>query len=129
MEEERRRQRVLIDQAIAEEVKVHLRNEDSRLNNWHLGKEIPLAVIFFLLVQTGTIVWWAASMSAEQASQRREQAEMKTAQHDVVIAQLAVDRRQDEDARRTEDRLIGELREIKEQLMRLVPREQRTSPR
>jgi hypothetical protein len=31
--------------------------------HWHIGREIPLAVIFAILVQTVGIVWWASSLS------------------------------------------------------------------
>lgn len=31
---------------------------------WHFDKRIPIALIFALGVQTATIVWWAATVSA-----------------------------------------------------------------
>lgn len=40
------------------------RKEDRRTNQWHVGKEIPLAMLFAILVQTGAAIWWAASFSA-----------------------------------------------------------------
>lgn len=32
---------------------------------WHVGKEIPLALIFAIVVQTGGWIWWAATLSAK----------------------------------------------------------------
>lgn len=40
---------------------------------WHFDKRIPIALIFALGVQTATIVWWAATVSA-----RIERLEEKT---------------------------------------------------
>lgn len=37
---------------------------DRRETNWHVGKEIPLAMLFAILAQTGAAIWWAASFSA-----------------------------------------------------------------
>lgn len=31
---------------------------------WHLDKRVPIALILTLAVQTGGMVWWAASISA-----------------------------------------------------------------
>jgi len=40
--------------------------EDRRKEQrWHVGKEIPLVLLFGLLVQTGGGIWWAASLSAK----------------------------------------------------------------
>lgn len=32
---------------------------------WHVGKEIPIALIVMLLLQSGGGIWWAATISAE----------------------------------------------------------------
>ena len=32
---------------------------------WHVGKEVPLALLLTLALQTAGGVWWAASMSAK----------------------------------------------------------------
>lgn len=37
-------------------------NEKER---WHVGKEIPLAIIVSLMLQTGGVVWWASSLSTK----------------------------------------------------------------
>lgn len=36
-----------------------------RDERWRVGKEIPLALIFALFVQTAGWIWWAASQSAK----------------------------------------------------------------
>lgn len=40
-----------------------LDTEDT-INQWHLDKRIPIALIFAVMMQTGAGVWWAASMAA-----------------------------------------------------------------
>lgn len=55
---------------------------------WHIGKEIPIAVLFAVLAQTCGGIWWAASLSAKI---------------DAAIAQLAeykAERYTKDDARR-----------------------------
>lgn len=37
-------------------------------NHWHLKKEVPLALVFVIAVQTAGIVWWAASTNERVAS-------------------------------------------------------------
>lgn len=32
--------------------------------SWHVGKEIPIAMLFAVAIQTGGALWWAASFSA-----------------------------------------------------------------
>jgi hypothetical protein len=32
---------------------------------WHVGKEIPLALIMLILAQTATGIWWAATQTAK----------------------------------------------------------------
>lgn len=34
-------------------------------DRWHVGKEVPIALLFAMLVQTGGWIWWAATMSAK----------------------------------------------------------------
>jgi phage terminase large subunit-like protein len=34
-------------------------------NKWHVGKEIPLAVLFTLMIQTGGGIWWLAQVSSK----------------------------------------------------------------
>lgn len=47
-------------------------------NRWHVGKEIPLAMIFALLMQTAGVIWWAASLSAKIDSLAEQVAWLKS---------------------------------------------------
>lgn len=38
---------------------------ENRVERWHVGKEIPLAVILGLVVQTGGLIWFAATQTAQ----------------------------------------------------------------
>lgn len=37
---------------------------------WHLKKEVPIALILALLLQTGGMVWWAATLQADNNALR-----------------------------------------------------------
>lgn len=39
--------------------------EERRSEKWHVGKEIPVAVILAFFVQTIGAVWWAATLTAK----------------------------------------------------------------
>lgn len=41
------------------------KHERRQTDRWHIGKEVPLAVLFMLLVQTGGGIWWLAQMSSK----------------------------------------------------------------
>lgn len=41
------------------------RASDDRAERWHIGKEIPLAVLLMLFIQTGGGIWWLAQVSAK----------------------------------------------------------------
>jgi hypothetical protein len=41
------------------------RRESDREQRWHIGKEIPLAVLLMLFIQTGGGVWWLAQVSSK----------------------------------------------------------------
>lgn len=34
--------------------------EDNKLEKWHLSKSVPISILFFLIMQTFSIVWWAS---------------------------------------------------------------------
>lgn len=70
----------------------HARRDDDR---WHVGKEIPLALIFVLVVQTGGWIWWAATQSAKLDYLTAMVAEFKVAQYTQ------------EDARRDKEIMVG----------------------
>jgi len=41
---------------------------------WHLDKKVPIALIFTIVLQTVTVVWWAATTSQrlDQVERRQE---------------------------------------------------------
>lgn len=76
-------------------------------DRWHVGKEIPLAVLFTLVIQTGGGVWWLAQVSSkidyaivtmqefkaerytrDDARRDRELASQRDAEHDRRLANL-----------------------------------------
>lgn len=85
--------------------------EDKR--RWHLGKEVPVATVMIMAVQTVAVIWWAASISAKVES-------MDKAMLVIQIAQTARDQRQDEDAARSEARITQQLDKINQKIDRLI---------
>lgn len=74
---------------------------------WHVGKEIPLAVLFTLIVQTGGGIWWLAQVSSkidhaistiqefkverytkDDGRRDRELAQQRDAEHDRRLAAI-----------------------------------------
>lgn len=39
--------------------------EDQQKERWHIGKEIPLSLIFAIIVQTGGFIWGLATLTAK----------------------------------------------------------------
>jgi len=124
MEEERRKVRVAIEEAAVAMLKQHIQDEDARIareesrargTKWHVGKEIPLAMIGTLLLQTAFIVWWAASVTAQTDANRQALAAF-------AITQNSVDKRQDDDARRSEDRILAQITAVSTKLDTLMER-------
>lgn len=72
---------------------------ETKKESWHLDRRVPLALIFALLVQTAGIVWWAATLQAENEGQetRISRLEQQNAQSTVLGERLA----------RLEERLEG----------------------
>jgi len=69
-------------------------NGDERRQNrerWHVGREIPIAVVLALIVQTVSGIWWAAGLSAKMDSTQAQ------------IIELKSDRYTSSDARRDND--------------------------
>lgn len=44
---------------------------------WHIGREVPVAVMMTLLFQTGGIVWWAANITAKLETLTSQVAELR----------------------------------------------------
>jgi hypothetical protein len=78
--------------------------------HWHLRKEIPVALIFTILLQTGGALWWAASINQRvaQIEQRLDSAAIRAQNIDNVVANQATQiavlvSRMDEQTRRIEE--------------------------
>jgi hypothetical protein len=50
-------------------------------DRWHVGKEIPIAMIAALFIQTGGWVWWAATQSAKLDTLTNMVSDFKQAQY------------------------------------------------
>lgn len=67
---------------------------------WHLSKQVPIALIVTIAVQTVGVVWWAATLSAQ------------VSKHDQEIRALTVNDQQ----------MQGETRRVAEALVRVDER-------
>lgn len=70
--------------------------------HWHIAKEVPIAVLFMLCLQTGGGIWWLAQLSAkiDNAISR--------------IGEFAVERYTKEDARRDRELLVALIDQLKQ---------------
>lgn len=59
------------------------RQADAR---WHVGREIPIALIVALFLQTGGWVWWAATQSAKLDTLTNMVSDFKASQYTVSDA-------------------------------------------
>ncbi len=105
---------------VIERLKHHMDREDERedaaadrVKRWHIGKEFPLAMIAMLIIQTGGVIWWAATTSADMRAQ-------KEASVNVQTVQSSIDRRQDDEVQRSEGRLLAAVDKINSKLDRLI---------
>lgn len=57
-----------------EACELHRRGRD----RWHVGREIPIAVLVMLAIQTGGGIWWAAGLSSKLDSVIAQVAEIKS---------------------------------------------------
>jgi hypothetical protein len=79
--------------------------ENRRDDRWHVGKEIPIALIVMLLIQSAGAIWWAATQSAKMDALTTMVADFRAAQYtqndahrDLALTTLRID----DLARRTE---------------------------
>ena len=82
-------------------------------DSWHLGKEVPIATIIVLILQTAGVIWWAATTSAKVDF-------MKEANVAAQIVQTSIDKRQDEESSRSEARIIVQLDRVNAKLDKLI---------
>ena len=57
-------------------------------SQWHLDKKIPIAIIVTLFIQTGGIIWWAASASARL--DQVERAQLASSPHSDRLTRVEV---------------------------------------
>jgi hypothetical protein len=63
-------------------------------DSWHVGKEIPIAMLFAIFLQTAGAIWWAATMSTKLDDLSYQVAALtadKYSQHDAVRDQALID--------------------------------------
>lgn len=66
--------------------------DERRVEQWHVGKEIPLAMILGMLVQSAGVVWWAATLSGKIDNLAEQVMELKSERnnHAIAMKDLAV---------------------------------------
>jgi hypothetical protein len=110
---------VLVDAAFWKRLEEHMEKEDERervlldAKQWHVGKEIPIATIIVLILQTCAVIWWAASTAAKVEFMK-----------ETIVAdrssQIATDARQDLLAREGDNRISTQLEKVDRKLDRLI---------
>ena len=71
-------------------------------SRWHVGREVPIAVLIALLVQTAGGIWWLAQLSAK-------------IDHAVSsITEFRVERYTREDARRDRELIVTLIEQVKQ---------------
>lgn len=80
---------------------------------WHIGKEVSIATIIVLIVQTITVIWWAATTSTKVDFLKESISSMRT-------SQSYVDKKQDEDSLRAETRISAQFTSVNDKLDRLI---------
>jgi len=77
-----------------------METENRRQESWHVGKEIPLAMLFAIFLQTAGAIWWAATMSA------------KLDDLSYQVASLTADKYSQKDAERDKELISEKIRNI-----------------
>lgn len=52
---------------------------DAPQDHWSVDKRLPVATLFALLLQTGVIIWWAATLDAKVSQQQFDLNEFRAA--------------------------------------------------
>ena len=66
-----------------------------RAEQWHLDKRVPIALIFAIMVQSASAIWWAAGISERmsQIERRQEVAGERRPFSDLAVAAEALGQR------------------------------------
>jgi Tfp pilus assembly protein PilO len=85
-------------------------NTPHRGEQWHIGKEIPIALVFGIAMQTCIAIWWAAGVSSDLKSLRAEVSEMRNERYTQsdAVKDMEVAKQRLSDIERRVDRLEGE---------------------
>lgn len=82
----------------SEPMPLDMPRRSSERDRWHVGKEVPLALIFGMVVQTASAIWWARGQVAtdEALGQRvsaleRERDAIRSAERMAVIEAAIAD--------------------------------------
>ena len=88
--------------------------ENGQKERWHIGKEVPIILIFTLVVQTIGVVWWAATISAEVRQVRDELQLVRSNQFTSIEARglIAINASQNNDQDRRLSVLEQQIREL-----------------
>lgn len=68
---------------------------------WHIGKEVPLAMIFAIALQTFAAVWWAATITGRVDQQQRDIDSLMDTNRDRNVAIARMEERLNEVYRTT----------------------------
>lgn len=90
-----------IEQAYSDDNQPSRRVTDVFDSRWHVGREIPLALIAALLIQTGGGIWWASTMTSK----------LDTALQ--TLAEFRAERYTKDDGRRDRELLVAQLETLK----------------
>lgn len=80
---------------------------------WHIDRGIPLVLVTALCLQAATAIWWASSVETRLNN-------MQERQIVTSATQAAIDRRQDDDAVRSEQRILAQLDKLNSKVDRLL---------
>ena len=110
------RREALLDAAMLKRLDAHMKLEDDekdRKRKWHIGKELPLALIAALVVQTLGVIWGAA-LAWSQIQNNKDSISRQ------AMIQNTVDMKQDRDALASEGRIMSQLDKQDRKLDRLI---------
>jgi hypothetical protein len=88
--------------------------------HWHLRKEIPVALIFAIVVQTGGVLWWASAINQRvaQIELRVEAAALRSQNVDNLLASQATQIAVLVERIETQNRRIEETNELLREYLR-----------
>ena len=87
--------------------------ERRAVQKWHAGKEVPIATLAAIILQTAGVIWWAASTSAKVEF-------LKESIISAQVVQTSIDRKQDDEGQRAESRVIVRLDKLDTKLDALI---------